>query len=759
MSELTINLAQHQFDDGSKIFSDADICLKNKNFIFAKNGSGKSTLSKIIKAQKQADFDVQIFNGFSSLIGENENLDAFALAVNAGENEEKIKEKSQQVEEKTKEWNSINEQITKPEADGENLFTKLEKAQKVFKNKDETIKFFRTRAAKQISEKHNPVIVENARSYQAPKFKGEISKAKLLQNTEIEQFKQTLKTEEKTANKIIYHSPDFDKYLKSVNEILASKVEEEIAIERISDNQAKRHFAEQGLAIYKDTHNEICAFCGNVIEDTKLEELKRYFDADKVKALKDRIINGKSIISQEIEKLNQVNIVVSDFYPSLKGKASEQKANIDTLKREQLNNFWDILSKALDDKEKNLFEVSDDLLISLPENLNFDDYNDLVDENDTFTQNFTDEQIKARNELRYHEIKVLLDNENYAVEISKLANLKSSQDAAQKAVDDQTAKAKALELEISTLQAEIEQLKPKAEQQAIDHINEKLRQSVPWELHFAGSEDEGYYNVLQDAKERSVKLLSTGEKNIIAFLYFVEKLEEVKEEQNGKPKIIIFDDPMNSNDDTMQYLIITELQKLYQSTKDGYKTKFNLQRDHLIILTHNVHFYLNVQPQGYYKENKIDKNEDGSLKLNGAGKPKLIETSKYDKNNFYRLQDGKFKLIKTETDDFKTNYDAIWYELQSLVDNDLRNSMLNSMRRIIETYIGFNSLNRDEFYKGKEQYLKLFNVNSHLAIENISAESFTESAEELKQLFKQLFIDNNAEDHFKTHWKEVQNEQ
>lgn len=758
MSELTINLTQHQFDDGSKIFSDADICLKNKNFIFAKNGSGKSTLSKIIKAQKQADFDVQIFNGFSSLIGENENLDAFALAVNAGENEEKIKEKSQQVEEKTKEWNSINEQITNPEVDGENLFTKLEKAQKVFKNKDETIKSFRTRAAKQISEKKNPVIVENARGYQAPRFKGEISKAKLLQNVEIEQLKQTLKTEEKTANKIIYHSPDFDKYLKSVNEILASKVEEEITIERISNNQAKRRFAEQGFAIYKDTHNETCAFCGNVIEDTKLEELKRYFDADKVKVLKDRIINGKSIISQEIEKLNQVNIVVSDFYPSFKVKASEQKANIDKLKLEQLNNFWNILSKALDDKEKNLFEVSDDLLISLPENLNFDDYNDLVDENDTFTQNFTDEQIKARNELRYHEIKVLLDNENYAVEIYNLANLKSSQDAAQKAIDDQAAKAKALELEISTLQAEIEQLKPKAEQQAIDHINEKLRQSVPWELHFAGSENEGYYNVLQDAKERSVKLLSTGEKNIIAFLYFVEKLEEVKEEQNGKPKIIIFDDPMNSNDDTMQYLIITELQKLYQSTKDGYKTKFNLQRDHLIILTHNVHFYLNVQPHGYYKENKIDKNEDGSLKLNGAGNPKLIGISKYDKNNFYRLQNGKFKLIKSETDDFKTNYDAIWYELQSLVDNNLRNSMLNSMRRIIETYIGFNSLDQDEFYKGKEQYLKLFNVNSHLAIENISAESFTESAEELKQIFKQLFIDNNAEEHFKAHWKEVSNE-
>lgn len=66
----------------------------------------------------------------------------------------------------------------------------------------------------------------------------------------------------------------------------------------------------------------------------------------------------------------------------------------------------------------------------------------------------------------------------------------------------------------------------------------------------------------------------------------------------------MLDDPMTSNDDTMQYLMIGEIQKLCSKINDG---------SYLIILTHNCHFYLNVRPnmmptykksgvEGLYKE-------------------------------------------------------------------------------------------------------------------------------------------------------------
>lgn len=90
-------------------------------------------------------------------------------------------------------------------------------------------------------------------------------------------------------------------------------------------------------------------------------------------------------------------------------------------------------------------------------------------------------------------------------------------------------------------------------------------------------------------------------KNIIGFLYFLESLSDV-EKQSDKNKVIVFDDPMNSNDDTMQYMIITEIQKLYT---DKYRNKFNSQKDIFVCLTHNAHFYLNVQHKGTLKSQKL----------------------------------------------------------------------------------------------------------------------------------------------------------
>lgn len=270
-------------------------------------------------------------------------------------------------------------------------------------------------------------------------------------------------------------------------------------------------------------------------------------------------------------------------------------------------------------------------------------------------------------------------------------------------------------------------------------INNKLKKAGKYNLELTLNKDadgiEHYLVKDVNEKVRSIDKLSTGEKNIIAFLYFLESLSDV-EKQNDKNKIIVFDDPMNSNDDTMQYLIITEMQKLYT---DKYKDKFKSQKDYFICLTHNAHFYLNIQPHGNFKDKKlIDE--------------KLVEISKYDKNNFYRLENGKFKLISSQKEDFNTHYELLWIELHSLYESNLLNSMLNSMRRIIETYIKFNKINLVNFYKDKEEHKKLFDVNSH-SIDDHSMETIGKDKDTLIAMFKEVFETNNAIEHFRTYWK------
>ncbi|HCB4279990.1 TPA: AAA family ATPase, partial [Listeria monocytogenes] len=183
-----------------------------------------------------------------------------------------------------------------------------------------------------------------------------------------------------------------------------------------------------------------------------------------------------------------------------------------------------------------------------------------------------------------HLISIECEKFNFNVEKNELNNLKLQ-------IPDLTK----INQEIEEKNKEIQELKnqQKDTSKIAQLINERLKKAGKDDLQLKKIENDGFerYEIQDGENEvRSINKISTGEKNIIAFLYFIYSLEDI-ENQKNKPKIIIFDDPMNSNDDTMQYLIITELQKLYSGID---KNKFNHEKDYFLCLTHNVHFYLNV---------------------------------------------------------------------------------------------------------------------------------------------------------------------
>lgn len=729
MVETVIDLTAIQFLDSDKpLFDGAELQLGSKNFIFAKNGSGKSTLSNAIAKQKDEEYDVQIFKGFDGIIGEKDNFDAFSLAVDAGKKEAEIKVIEKEIEQKNAEKSISEKNVINPDEGIENFYSRLQSAENTFNEQKSKLNRFCTHAATVIVNSQNPNLVANPRGYNKNTFKKEIQEAKkhqLLQDSEIDQLKEILKSNSSLLSQFSFQNINLLKYLKSVNEILSSKVEEHTKITRLN-NQAKINFAKEGLNIHKE--GEICAFCGNGISYDTVEELEKYFSADEVKVLQSRIEKGKSSIKSQIEILRKIHIPLTNYYPSLIEEVSLEISNIEEAKQLQIE-FLEELYSALDDKDKDLFSESKIKEIPVPKDIDFTQLNKLIEKHNQFSKNLENEKENARKKLRYNEINKLLNDFNYELEVTDFNNLNSNLTEKKTDFDFEKNKIENLEQIISNLEAKIELLKPKAEKQAIDRINKKLRLKVAWELDFFENEDSGYYMVREGDRTRSVKRLSTGEKNIIAFLYFIEKLEEVRENQDRKPRLIIFDDPMSSNDDTMQYLIIGELQRLYQGKE---KKKYSGDKDILVILTHNVHFYLNVQPHGNFK----DKNQK----------------TKYDKNNFYRIDNHKFIKVMSEKEDFKTSYEALWIELKDLYECGHENSMLNSMRRIIETYMQFNCLKQDEFYKGNEQYLKLFNVHSH-SIDDYSAESYTENKEDMKNLFYQIFKDNDCERHFKKYWE------
>lgn len=192
-------------------------------------------------------------------------------------------------------------------------------------------------------------------------------------------------------------------------------------------------------------------------------------------------------------------------------------------------------------------------------------------------------------------------------------------------------------------------------------------------------------------------------------------------EQEPKTKFIVFDDPMNSNDDNMQYLIVEELQHLMKQIKAD---------DRFLLLTHNNHFYLNVK-----------------------------YNHKYEKDMFLHLlsngEKTEFKFLTKGEEDFCTSYEALWKELIFLYENESTSSgmLLNPMRRIIETYTKFNAIGHNAFCEKKSGAMKLFNVNSH-SIDDLEADLCGKNKMDIAYLFCDCFKLNGALEHFKCYWHE-----
>lgn len=241
---------------------------------------------------------------------------------------------------------------------------------------------------------------------------------------------------------------------------------------------------------------------------------------------------------------------------------------------------------------------------------------------------------------------------------------------------------------------------------------------VSFELIHEGQEGHGYYKVKSTLtnKVRDITDISTGEKNIIAFLYFVEKLNEVKDRTSSMNKLVVFDDPMNSNDDNMQYLMMDELQRLFKGLSGD---------DMLIVLTHNRHFYINMLYEAGRKISRFHLETVGS------------------KTHIHRVDPAH---------DFKTSYDSLWQELHFLFNNDAPSELLlNPMRRIIETYAKFNNITPRDFCHDETGAYKMFNVNSH-SIDDLEAELNGKTKQEIIDIMKRCFENNGASGHFDAHW-------
>ena len=715
------------FGKKSEDVEEDTLCLdKSVTVIFGKNGSGKSTLSKRIK--ETFSDECYLFNGFDGIVGEKKELNAVVLGAKSNEIEEQIKQKNSQIEEIEKAIKEISREIEECDENGNkyegNLFAKQQQATKVYNDQKKKIESFYSDSARDIK------ILLSIPNYNMTHFKSDIENKKRLSDEERNNNKELLKNSTKRTASLL-PTIDFDpKNLSDViNGILQKSVKEKIIIKRLKDNPKKQRFAREGFDIHKP--GEVCAFCGHDIEDSVFVELKAYF-SDEVEAFEKEITNKISELGELRKKIDKMTIDDKNFYPQFQTKIVE----VWRFKGTSLP-FLDRCIKVLEEKKGNLFKPSEplkDIIETGFENI-IREYNEAAKENNKIDVSRKLEE--ARNALRLDKVWEFCNEWHYEAEAAKLKGYEERKTEAEKAFATKEDEKKTQEEKKNDILKEINALREKTEDVSIlaQHINNKLRGYVSFILEYNGDREkkDGNYKIEDEGGYRNVTTLSAGEKNIIAFLYFLEKLNEA-DQREQRNKIIVFDDPMNSNDDAMQYVMTEELRRL---CKDKER-----KDDRVVIMTHNGYFYIN-----WLHDCVCDKQM--------KDKVKRIHLRKLP------AECAEFNVIEKEEDDIKTCYQGLWLDLRSIYECQEISPrlLLNPMRRIIETYVMFEGILKKDFYDRAPAGLKkLLDVNQH-GLDDLEYEVGCEDKGTLMQLFKESFKNNGAEAHFDYYWRKSGKEQ
>ncbi len=603
----------------------------------------------------------------------------------------------------------------------DNLYKKYIKSKTAYESHQDKFRRFYSTSASKLKNSYTSLTGPN---YNTRNFQSDISNAQKLSEETLNSLTKILNQQSlPVIRRQRFEKLDLSSYIEETNDILQTELAKTIILD--FDSPREQNWVREGLEVHSHNGNGRCLFCDNEISQKRLEDLNNFFG--------DRVKQFENLINVTLQKISKVKVAVEnisiinekDIYPKFHDEVLTLNLEITNYQRSNLE-ILNRLSHELNEKSMDLFTSKPPI-----ENINpiimedFEErYFNLCDKNDEYTRLLSDEQTATVNKLRSHQVALLLEEFDYDGQVVEGKVYRKQFEDLEKEFQQQEALLKDLNAQYADLISQSVD-----ESYAAEEINKKLERlgSHQFKLVLVDDEQKGQYIVENlDGTRRDVETLSTGEKNIVAFLWFVSDLNN-PEKDTSQEKIIVFDDPMNSNDDSVQYLIILQLQKLLKDLRDT---------EQIFILTHNIHFYLNVRYMWWKgKKSQLEKkNTLHIFKVNGK---------------------SSFKLISSEESDLKTSYQALWNELRWLYQQQKSDFMLNPIRRIMETYLKFNQINSSDFYKDFNEMEKLFNVNSHSIddIDDFETNANGKTPDEIIDMMRQLFIENGGENHFISNWE------
>ena len=452
---------------------------------------------------------------------------------------------------------------------------------------------------------------------------------------------------------------NFILFLKDTKNLLSKVVSVSTILDEYKNDSEKINWIKQGVDIHGD-NPEKCIFCGNGINSEFIKNLKLAF-SDELRSLERNLESQKERIISEIQRLNTIRDINKDDYfkdsTSTIININKDIRNIISNRKEVLK----VLESGILDKQRDIFskiEIDD---------LNWVDFSEIQVEIDSL-YNSTIEQIEQFENRKQKSID-FLRRYHLAKEfpVSEFTSLSQKVYQYQKDIEILNNEYNSLEKEKENFENDISNLESslKSEAEAVKRINTILQNSLAHSeisLKSIDAEENIYFEVSRN-EERAYNL-SEGEKSLIAFAYYIARLESLSPEEKLKT-ILFIDDPISSLDENNMFYIYNLIYCLIE------KKEF-LQ---YFLSTHNLDFlkYTNrfSSQKDYYLIEKLKQSEDEPAKSYIKRLPKHL------KNKVTEFVFLFEQIYRVATDDETEDNYSVFYNFP------------NNGRKFIETLLYF----------------------------------------------------------------------
>ena len=276
------------------------------------------------------------------------------------------------------------------------------------------------------------------------------------------------------------------------------------------------------------------------------------------------------------------------FYASVRPSFEDVKEKLN----EALSAYKDESNKILRElhgRQKDIFKLR-----QCPEFKDFSDeinerigkLNDVIKQNNEKTESLSDDQEKARTELRLNDVAVFIRDIELVDEEQKVAGLKKEEKRKEKYHCLLERKVERLEKKIEKLLAKLQDEKKGAEK-----VNEYLNHFFGLEgLKLVAKEDEteSKYKFQIMRGNQPAYNMSEGERSLVSFCYFMAKLEDT--ETKGKELIVYIDDPVSSLDSNHIFFVFSLIESVLAKPRKNPGGSNRYKYKQLFISTHNLDF-------------------------------------------------------------------------------------------------------------------------------------------------------------------------